>query len=333
MIEPVLIVQSGFLGDAVLASGMLRAIAAVQPEMPVGMVVRAEFAELFAGHPGLAHLHPFDKKDRRGAIPLVEMLKEIGYGMAFLPHRSYRSAIIARNAGIARRIGFRQGEGAALLTDRVEYEIARHETGRNGMLLERGGIGTTADSRRPWLAPAQSMMERMRAAHGNDPIVVAPGSVWATKRWLGSGYADLARRLVVEGRCVLLVGGPSEQECCAAIAAEAGLPPEANLAGKLSLTQLLALIAAACLVVTNDSAPLHLAESVGTPVTAVFGPTVPEFGFGPLSDASSVVQIEGLLCRPCRIHGSEACPIGTHECMTGISADQVLAASATALAR
>ncbi len=77
---------------------------------------------------------------------------------------------------------------------------------------------------------------------------------------------------------------------------------------------------------TNDSAPLHLATGVGTPVVAVFGPTTPSQGFGPLGGASRVVQASGLWCRPCSPHGPAACPLGHHACMQSIGLDQVLGA-------
>ncbi|MBC7186037.1 MAG: glycosyltransferase family 9 protein, partial [Calditrichaeota bacterium] len=75
-------------------------------------------------------------------------------------------------------------------------------------------------------------------------------------------------------------------------------------------------------LVCNDSAPLHLGVAVGTPVVAVFGPTVTDFGFGPLGKGHVVIERE-LPCRPCAIHGGRKCPIGTHECMTGIAGEEV----------
>ena len=65
----------------------------------------------------------------------------------------------------------------------------------------------------------------------------------------------------------------------------------------------------------NDSAPLHLCSGVNAPVRAVFCSTVPEFGFGPLSDDSAIVQVrETLACRPCGLHGKKACPLGNFAC-------------------
>jgi heptosyltransferase-2 len=307
---------------------MLRRLAASRDRADVGIVVRAEFGELFEDHPALRRVHRFDKKGNKGMPAIVEELRVAGYTLALIPHRSMRSALVARRAGIARRIGFRQSDAPWLLTDRVEYDIARHETARNAALLARAGYATPAGDDLPWLVPG-SAREAMRARYAGrgGVIAIAPGSVWPTKRWTPEGYAGLVASLMREGKRPVLIGSGGELELCRAIARQAGLPGEEVACGSLSLSETLALIAIAERVVTNDSAPLHLAESVGTPVTAIFGPTVPEFGFGPRAADSRVVEIGELPCRPCRIHGSRRCPIGTHECMRGISAAEVLAAS------
>jgi heptosyltransferase-2 len=323
-----LIFQSGFLGDAVLASGMLRAIATVRPDVVVGMVVRSGFGELFEGHPALTRVHRFDKKRKEGMEELTVELKETGYDTVFLPHRSLRSALVARRAGIPERIGFRQSDVPWLLTHRVEYSIAQHETERNGMLLRAAGIDVATGGGAPWLLPESSALTSMQERFAADApvVVIAPGSVWPTKRWTVEGYAEVVRKLADEGARVVLAGSEGERPLCTEIAGRSGSSVDV-VAGELSLAELLALIAIASRVITNDSAPLHLAESVGTPVTAIFGPTVPEFGFAPRGAGSAIVEIGALPCRPCRIHGSNVCPIGTHECMRRIDAEEVLKVS------
>ena len=95
--------------------------------------------------------------------------------------------------------------------------------------------------------------------------------------------------------------------------------------GRLTLLASAELIGRASLLVTNDSAPQHLASAMNTPTLAVFGPTVPEFGFGPLADRSSVVGHTGLTCRPCDRHGPQKCPLGHWRCMREITPDAVAA--------
>jgi heptosyltransferase-2 len=99
-----------------------------------------------------------------------------------------------------------------------------------------------------------------------------------------------------------------------------------NACGKLTLRQSAALIGRASALVTNDSAPLHLATAMGTPVVALFGPTVTEFGFGPMRAGDVALGVDGLLCRPCSSHGPPQCPLGHHRCMRELTVAAVWAA-------
>jgi heptosyltransferase-2 len=129
---------------------------------------------------------------------------------------------------------------------------------------------------------------------------------------------------------VVVVGGPGDVELGEEIrgAAEGGGGRRTviNACGQLTLRQSAALIGRASLLVTNDSAPLHLATAMGTPVVALFGPTVTEFGFGPLRAGDVALGIDGLQCRPCSPHGPPACPLGHHRCMRELTVAAVMAA-------
>lgn len=154
-------------------------------------------------------------------------------------------------------------------------------------------------------------------------VAVAPGSIWGTKRW--PGYAELVAQLK---QPVVVLGSAGDSALADQVAAAA--PGRAHsAAGALSLRQSAAIIARAELLVTNDSAPLHLATGVGTPVVAIFGPTTPSQGFGPVGAGSRVIQEKGLWCRPCSPHGPATCPFGHHACMQDIGVERVLAAVAS----
>ena len=92
-----------------------------------------------------------------------------------------------------------------------------------------------------------------------------------------------------------------------------------NVTGTLTITESAELIRRASLLITNDSAPLHIANAVGTDVIAIFGATVPSFGFYPYGKNDFVFETNGLKCRPCSIHGGNKCPVNTFECMNAIS--------------
>ena len=124
---------------------------------------------------------------------------------------------------------------------------------------------------------------------------------------------------------VYLIGGVEDIEFCNEIIDSSKHPETSNLSGKLSLLQTAVLMKDARMNYVNDSAPLHIASAMDAPVTAVFCSTVPEFGFGPLSNNSKVVQtIEDLDCRPCGLHGYSKCPKGHFKCANSIQIDQLI---------
>jgi heptosyltransferase-2 len=96
----------------------------------------------------------------------------------------------------------------------------------------------------------------------------------------------------------------------------------------LASTELLARCAG---LVTNDSAPQHLASAAGTPTLTIFGPTAAEFGFGPLAPRHATAGHESLDCRPCHAHGPAACPLGHWKCMRDLGVEQVSRALDTLL--
>lgn len=162
-----------------------------------------------------------------------------------------------------------------------------------------------------------------------DTVVLAPGSVWATKRWTPSGFAEVGAAMLERGYAIKLVGTPAERDICQTVAAHIRkltlVGNIENHAGEMDLMQTARTIAGARFAVTNDSGAMHIAAMVGTPVVGVFGPTVLDFGYRPWALNAKVIQPESVLkCRPCGKHGARKCPIGTHECMTGILAASVL---------
>jgi heptosyltransferase-2 len=121
------------------------------------------------------------------------------------------------------------------------------------------------------------------------------------------------------------MGGPGDAPACAEI--QSGFPIESvvNLCGKCSFLQTAALMQGAQMNYVNDSAPLHIASAMNAPVTAFYCSTIPAFGFGPLSDQSSVFEVETTLsCRPCGLHGKKACPLGHFKCGYEIAVEKTV---------
>ncbi len=322
-----LVIQTAFLGDVVLTTPLLEALA--RRAGPVDVVTTPAALPLIETHPGVRRAIPYDKRGRdRGVAPflaLARALRAERYEAAYLPHRSLRSAALAWLARIPRRVGFH--DGWPLLYTEVRHRPAGgHESDR---LLTLAGEPPHSIVPRLSATPAdEAAVDAWLGAAGGLAggfVALAPGSIWGTKRW--PYYHDLAERLARrEG--IVVVGGAEDAGLASEITAAVGRSGGRALSacGQLTLRQCAVLIARARLLITNDSAPLHLATAMGTPVVAVFGPTIPEFGFGPVRETDVSVGLVGLACRPCSDHGPPACPLGHHRCMRELSVDRVLAA-------
>ena len=161
-------------------------------------------------------------------------------------------------------------------------------------------------------------------------IAVAPGSVWATKRW--PFYPELAVRIAREFN-VVVVGGGADVAIGDAIVSQLPRGCAANAAGRLGFLASAALIGRSVALVTNDSAPQHIASAMNTPTLTIFGPTVPDFGFGPLARDSTIAGMGALGCRPCDRHGPQRCPLGHWRCMRELSSAEVFGLLAQTLSQ
>jgi len=321
-----LIVQTSFLGDMVLTTPL---IAYLADRGPVDVVCTPAAAALLANNPHVRETIAYDKRnaDRgvRGFLKLTARLRGGHYDAAYHAQGSVRSGALTLAAGIRDRVGFASSAGHRFYTTRVAPLENVHHAARLLSLGTRDPLREMPPAMvRPQLFPGGAEREAvdalLGAGVGRDRLfALAPGSVWATKRW--PYYADVARLLRKEGT-IVVIGGSGD----AALADEImdALGGDAiNATGKLSLLASAELIGRAALLVTNDSAPQHLASAMNTPTIAVFGPTVPEFGFGPLAERTAIAGVTTLACRPCDKHGPQRCPLGHWRCMREITADDV----------
>jgi heptosyltransferase-2 len=285
-------------------------------------VATPETADVFERDACVDEVIRFDKrgnvKSSFGA--LCAEIRKRDFSCALLPHRSFRSASLAYRAGVGTRIGFHNAPGAFLYTHRAAYHYSIPEAQRNLSLLS--AFGAAGALKNAWFSGTELKDIRERDVR----VVLAPGSQWETKMWGAERYAELARHCVQEGWRVCLCGSGRDMALCDGIAAQIRSPLVENYCGKTGVQEFMEIVRRAAAVVSNDSAPVHVANEVGTPVVAMFGPTAPEFGFAPRGAYDQIVQVEGLLCRPCAVHGGEQCPVRTHACMKEISSDMVIEA-------
>lgn len=323
-----LVVQTSFLGDMVLTTPLFAYLA---KSGPVDVVCTPAAAALVANNPSIREIIPYDKRGKergaRGFAKLAARLREKRYDSAYMAQGSVRSGALSVMASIADRVGFATSAGRLFYTTKVEPVEKTHHVARLLSLGTRDPRrGISSREMQPHLYPGESEAVTVDALVNGalgPYVALAPGSVWATKRW--PFYADLAKDLASEAT-IIVVGGEADRALAAEIVtATNGEAIDAT--GRLSLLASAELIGRASLLVTNDSAPQHLASAMNTPTLAIFGPTVPEFGFGPLADRSKILGKTDLDCRPCDRHGPQKCPLGHWRCMREISPDDVAAAA------
>lgn len=319
-----LVVQTAYLGNVVLTTPLLAVLAGRYG--PVDVVAQPGSASVLQGHPAVRDVIPYDKRgaDRgwAGMTRLAGALRRRRHARAFLADGSWRAATLAVAARIPARTGFAGSPAARLYTERMTRPLHGHETAKLAALagvpvgapLPKVCLGlgdTDRAAARNWLA-ARGV--------GGEFVALAPGSVWGARRW--PYFPALAAALELP---VVVIGGPADAPRAREIAAAA--PHRVRTAaGEVAPRVAAAIIEQAQALVTNDSAALHLGSAVGTPIVALFGPTTPSFGFGPLGTDDVVLGLTDLLCRPCAQPGPAACPLGHHRCLADLDVSAVIEA-------
>ena len=330
-----LVIQTAFIGDAILTLPLIQTLKRNYPQSSIDVVVVPRTAEVFLNHPSISEIIPYDKRGRdkgiKGFLRLYSKLRKKNYELIIVPHRSLRSALLTWLLRPKLSIGFDRSSGSWWFKKIVHYDSAAHEIERNLSLLNPLRISSD-ESILPRLHPSvqdgqvvDSIMDDFGLNKQASIIAIAPGTIWNTKRWPADRFAAACKQLsTTKCDAVVLLGGKEDYALCAEIMTISRSAKGFNAAGKLTLLQSAELIRRCKLLISNDSAPMHIAVAVGTPVIAIFGATVPEFGFAPRGPYDVIIEIKGLKCRPCSIHGGKHCPIKTFECMLAISPETVV---------
>jgi heptosyltransferase-2 len=305
----ILIIQTAFLGDVILATSVVNSIKAQYPEAQVDLLVKKGNELLVLGHPNIHRVLTFDKSRKwRDILRLVRANRATRYDFIVNLHRFASSGLIAVLSQ-TKTIGFDKNPLARFYTLKLPHPISKgiHEIDRNFTLIAALGVKHLV---KPSIVPSEDAMKNVREYQKTSYVCFAPASVWETKQLPMEKWVELSKK---QDHLIYLLGGPSDHSLCETIKTQ--IPDRTvNLAGKLSLMESIALMKGAVRNHVNDSGPLHFASAVNAPVTAYFCSTVTDFGFGPLSDDSEVKEVTGLACRPCGLHGKKECPEGHFKC-------------------
>lgn len=343
----ILVIQTAFLGDLILSVPLFKYLKRQFPDCEISLVCRKGFGSLYKELKLVDKTYEIQKKDKASYQAAQKQLQAWEFDLLLSPHESMTSALFSRSIRAKTKIGFHKWWNFLFFDRRVKKNLVLPDSIRQMSLLQEQDTNlknqilqfhkqdlewqkAAHDLLTPvpdWASPLVNLPDTWNVLQAKfdlpaRAVCLFPGSVWRTKQWTEEGFREVGEKLQAQGRSVLIMGGPGEEELADRIAAL--IPGAKSLAGRTSQLETLLILSRADVVVTNDSAGQHLAALVGAPTVSVFGPTVLEFGFRPWNSKALIVERKALACRPCGKHGHNQCPIGTHECMKSITATEVL---------
>ncbi|MFD2246029.1 glycosyltransferase family 9 protein [Pontibacter ruber] len=323
--KKILIIQTAFLGDVVLATGLVEKLHAFYPDAQLDFLLRKGNESLLKGHPLLRQVLIWNKQEGKykSLLNLLNQIRQEKYDLVVNLQRFGATGVLTALSGACQTVGFDKNPFSRFFTRRYPHDVesGTHEVERNHLLIESL---TDKQPAKPRLYPSEQDFAKVQPLQGEPFICMAPTSVWFTKQYPLEQWVTLINSIDSKYK-VYLLGSPADKEHCDRIIAQSVNTRVENLCGQLNLLQSAALMQDAVLNYVNDSGPMHLASALNAPTCAIYCSTVPKFGFGPLADFAQVVEKEEpLYCRPCGLHGYKACPEGHFKCARDIRNEQLL---------
>ena len=324
-------------GDVLVSTPVIAALKEAWPNCHLTYLVPKGTEDMVAGHPGLDDLMVVDRRGETWsqALRFARDLRRRRFDLVIELSGGDRGAIYSWLTGAKERLGLAR-PGMPFWQRRVftrllpRPPVKMHLVDQNLAAVRALGIEPqTPRLRFFWDQAVEERIQDLLTAHKLAPggfVVMHPGAGWRFKCWTPQGYARVLEALQNEWRLPVILTGTQaahEQELIAAILQESRVKP-INLAGRLSLKELGALIAQARFFFGMDSAPMHLAAAVETPAVALFGPSG-VFNWGPWGEGHLVIQ-QDWACVPCGRDGCEGSKIS--RCLTEIEPEEVLQAMA-----
>ncbi|MFC2133281.1 glycosyltransferase family 9 protein [Bacteroidota bacterium] len=318
--ENILVIQTAFLGDAILTLPMIQKLKEKFPESIIDVLCIPSTEDAFVYSPYVDDVVVYDKRGvDKSLLSIFNLSKELrrrNYTRLYSPHRSIRTSLLVLLSRIKETYGFDKASFNSVYKNVIHYNPEFHEVQRN-LFLIGADINSNNWKILPELKIPTKLEERVsriqEIQQERDFIAVAPGSVWATKIYQKNYFEEVIAYLIGKSYNIVLIGGPTDKFLCEEIQSHF----KSNVfstAGKLTIIESIQLLKKCKLLISNDSAPTHMAMCADIPALTVYCSTVPDFGFYPYREKSVSVSYDDLACKPCGIHGFNKCPTGTFDC-------------------
>jgi len=312
-VKKILLIRLSSLGDLVIVSSVLELL----KELPYNVYLLSyyHFSALFEHDPRVSGIisvpRPYGIKD---ILNVIEKVRSMRFDFAFDLQRKLLSQLILRLSGAGLKSTYdnrRKDRVRAIKLKTIPEEIPVYELYAKPI---KNALRLNVKTPCPILHPYPLQMNLP-----DHYIVIAPGAKHNTKMWPYFDDLVSSLRKLYKGYDIVAVGDSRDSKILKSFKNKV-----VDLTGKTTIPELLKIVEQASLVISNDSAAMHIASAYGVPTVAIFGPTIPEFGFRPCN--AEIVELENLPCRPCSLHGTERCPLSHFKCMREITVDMVVSA-------
>lgn len=327
----IIIVRLSSMGDIILTTPLIRSVRNSFPNAKITFLVKREFADLVKHNPHINEVIAFDKKGGLQALLELRRLIHAGKYDWFIDlHHNLRTRFLRTSLHFKSVSTYRKDSLKRMLL--VKWRINLLKNGRPVFLkyfdaiarhsIQYDGLGTEVFLTETIIYKVKERLRNDSVSLNQPIILLCPGASFRNKQWLPERFQQLGEQLLLSSTFqVIFLGGPSDRNLCQEIVSK--MQGKAlNYAGEFTLLESAALASLAAAVVSNDSGMMHLAQSQGSPVIAIFGPTSKELGFYPIPGKSKVIE-KDISCRPCTTKGLDYCPKKHFNCMKQIEAAEV----------
>lgn len=326
--KKILVIGPSWVGDCMLMQPMLMRLKQRHPDCLIDVLAPSWTAGLLRAlpevHEAIVNPFPHGELNIKGRYQLGVALRAAQYDQAIVLPNSLKSALVPFFARIPLRTGFIGEMRYGWLNDarKLDKNLLPLMVERFAQLAEAGDGIIPRPLANPKLTVSSTQVDATLAKLGLSlvqPVAAfCPGAEYGpAKRWPVAYFAETAQRLHDEGYAVWLIGSAKDREVAETIVA-LGNPSTRNLCGSTDLTDAIALLSCASLVISNDSGLMHLAAALDRPMLALFGSSSPQFT-PPLSKEATVVKLD-IECSPCF---KRECPLGHFNCMNHLTPDRV----------
>ncbi len=327
--EKILVVQTAFVGDAVLTLPLIKELKKIYPISEIDVVSTPVSKEIFESCPAVNQVIVLDKrKEHKSLFKLISFSRKIrkrNYTKLYSPHRSFRTCLLVLWSGIRETYGFSNSAIPFVFKNIIHYKIESHEVQRNLSLT-----GETEYEINWKVLPEINASDEIKAEvktfieslDNNNLVAVAPGAIWETKKYPFEYFEEIIKYIIQIGHTVVLIGSKTDEDLCESIKCKF----EKNVyssAGKFPVPGTVELLRKCKLLISNDSAPTHFGMAADIPVITIYCSTIPAFGFYPYNKNSFSISFNDLDCKPCGIHGHKTCPVKTFDCAHRIDIDGI----------